>query len=270
MFCSTLTTIFWFCSDTQCFCYVLTPNASWLVWHSVLLKDAAQRVAKSEWLFETLQHTATHGNTRQHTATHGNTRQHTATHCNTLQRIVSFCRMRRLMWHMLATSRLADIGKRKWLFNTLQHTATHCNTLQHTATHCNTLQHPAILLQNTKTDPTYDGDKQTGRHSGNGAENSGRLGGMGGEGGGDMQNDVDWSYCYSPDARIAFDRWQMLHSQKVCSLLHRLWKMTIALTFENFFTSFAVIPCSGCLTLRMRTMVEFFKSRLCSYIIEHI
>jgi len=28
--------------------------------------------------------------------------------------------------------------------NTLQHTATHCNTLQHTATHCNTLQHNVI------------------------------------------------------------------------------------------------------------------------------
>jgi len=29
------------------------------------------------------------------------------------------------------------------LFNTLQHTATYYNTLQHTATHCNTLQHTA-------------------------------------------------------------------------------------------------------------------------------
>jgi len=27
----------------------------------------------------------------------------------------------------------------------LQHTATHCNTLQHTATHCNTLQHTCHL-----------------------------------------------------------------------------------------------------------------------------
>ena len=32
--------------------------------------------------------------------------------------------------------------------NTLQHTATtHCNSLQHTATHCNTLQHTYITLQ---------------------------------------------------------------------------------------------------------------------------
>jgi len=42
--------------------------------------------------------------------------------------------------------------------NTLQHTATHydtlqhiCNTLQHTATHCNTLQHTAAHLQHTTT-----------------------------------------------------------------------------------------------------------------------
>ena len=28
--------------------------------------------------------------------------------------------------------------------NTLQHTTTHCNTLQHTATHCNTLQHTSL------------------------------------------------------------------------------------------------------------------------------
>ena len=38
--------------------------------------------------------------------------------------------------------------------NTLQHTATHCNTLQHAATHCNTLQHTAThcnTLQHTAT-----------------------------------------------------------------------------------------------------------------------
>jgi len=50
-----------------------------------------------------------------HTATHCNTRQHP---CITLQHTATHC-------------------------NTLQHTATHCNTLQHTATHCNTRQHAA-------------------------------------------------------------------------------------------------------------------------------
>ena len=31
----------------------------------------------------------------------------------------------------------------------LQHTATHCNTLEYTVTHCNTLQHSATALQHT-------------------------------------------------------------------------------------------------------------------------
>jgi len=44
--------------------------------------------------------------------------QLSATHCNTL-----------------ATIDIKTIG-----FTPLQHTATHCNTLQHTATHCNSLQ----------------------------------------------------------------------------------------------------------------------------------
>jgi len=41
---------------------------------------------------------------------------------------------------------------------TLQHAATHCNTLQRTATHCNTLQHTAthcntqVLLFNARTE----------------------------------------------------------------------------------------------------------------------
>jgi len=33
--------------------------------------------------------------------------------------------------------------------NALQHTATYCDTLQHTATHCNTLQHTATHSCNT-------------------------------------------------------------------------------------------------------------------------
>ena len=33
--------------------------------------------------------------------------------------------------------------------NTLQHTATHCSTLQHTAAHCSTLQHRRNTLQHT-------------------------------------------------------------------------------------------------------------------------
>ena len=51
------------------------------------------------YIYNTLQHTATHCNTLQHTAPHCTTLQHTATHCTTLQ-----------------------------------HTAPHCTTLHHTAT----------------------------------------------------------------------------------------------------------------------------------------
>jgi len=63
----------------------------------------------------TLQHTATHCNTRPHTATHGHTLQLSATHCNTLQHTATHC-------------------------NARPHTATQCNALQHTAAHCCSLQ----------------------------------------------------------------------------------------------------------------------------------
>jgi len=65
--------------------------------------------------------------TTTHTATHCNT------HCNTLYSI-------RTMGH----------ESERPFSNTLQHTATHCNTLQHTATHCNTLQH-TIYIYITRT-----------------------------------------------------------------------------------------------------------------------
>jgi len=62
----------------------------------------------------------------QHTTTHCNKlHQHTTTHCNT------------------RSSKITAEGRSHASLPTLQHTATHCNTLQHTATHCNTLQHTA-------------------------------------------------------------------------------------------------------------------------------
>jgi len=57
---------------------------------------------------------------------HGNT--HCSTHCNTPQHIVR-----------CVTA----------LYLSMQHTATHCNTLQHTTTHCNTLQHTLQQLRNS-------------------------------------------------------------------------------------------------------------------------
>ena len=60
-------------------------------------------------------------------------------HCNTLQHTATYCNTRQ---------HAAMYRKRRLCVyyahcNTLQHTATYCNTLQHTATHCNILQHTA-------------------------------------------------------------------------------------------------------------------------------
>ena len=90
-----------------------------------------------------LQRTATQCNALQRTATHCNALQRTATHCDALQRVVEHCNTHtranygecRADW----CDRLAVCDEHV----SLQHTATHCNTLQHTATHCNTLQRTA-------------------------------------------------------------------------------------------------------------------------------
>ena len=91
----------------------------------------------------TLTHTATHCNILQRTATHFNTLQHTATHCTTLQHTAN------TLQHQGATGTISIVWRNGLVqhtaahWHTLQHTATHykqCNTLQHVATHCNTLQ----------------------------------------------------------------------------------------------------------------------------------
>jgi len=126
----------------------------------------------------TLQHTATrcntlysqkltilqlHCNTLQHTAAHRSTPHNTASHCITLQQtvlseadyfavtIATHCKIHQ---HTVMIQVLRLILQ--LYCNTLQHTATHCNTpthcdtsaqayfaatLQHTATHCNTPTH---------------------------------------------------------------------------------------------------------------------------------
>ena len=78
---------------------------------------------------QTLQHTVAHGSTLQQLR---NTPQHIATHLHCCKEGVVF-----------PTQELLYLR-----CNTLQHTATLCNTLhtlQHTATHCNTLQHTYII-----------------------------------------------------------------------------------------------------------------------------
>ena len=79
-----------------------------------------------------------------------------ATQSNTLQHTATHCNtlLQRTATHwknLSETSQLTGLGRERL---TLQHTATHCNTLQHTATHCNTLQHTAThcnTLQHTAT-----------------------------------------------------------------------------------------------------------------------
>ena len=57
--------------------------------------------------------------------------------CNTLQHTATHCNTLQPHTYTSPCERYAPHC------HTLQHTATHCNTLQHTATHCNTLQHTA-------------------------------------------------------------------------------------------------------------------------------
>jgi len=119
--------------------------------------------------------TATHCNALQYTATNRTVLQHTATqklmnYCNNLQRTETLCKarcciivMNRCLQHtathcntlQLTTRYCNTLQHRSWWVryqgvwhrhcNTLQHTAIHCNTLHHTASHCNTLQHTATL-----------------------------------------------------------------------------------------------------------------------------
>jgi len=86
---------------------------------------------------------------------HCNTLQHTATHCYTLQHRASL----QYVW-------LLEGASLTWLIHcntlqhtakqSLQHTATRCNTLQHTATHFNTLQHTATRCNTGPHYSAYD------------------------------------------------------------------------------------------------------------------
>jgi len=94
-----------------------------------------------------LQHTATHCNTRQQSAAHCNTLQHTATHCNTLQHTATHCNTLQHTAAYICLIQSRDLAAAPKAQRTSpQHIATHCNTLQHTTTHCNTLQHTATYI----------------------------------------------------------------------------------------------------------------------------
>jgi len=82
---------------------------------SICITNHTERVKKQPHQTDvTSMHTASHCKIQQHTATHHTERANEQPHLTVT-----------------------------WFPCTLQHTATHCNTLQPTATHCNTLQHTA-------------------------------------------------------------------------------------------------------------------------------
>jgi len=116
---------------------------------------------------QSLQHTATHCNTLHHTATHCNTLQHTATRYTSLHHTAQHCnKLQRTRdahvnesWHTTTHAWCTRWwGRTRWwvrahkrnqwppvphmpslVEQSLQHTATHCNTLQHTAPHLDIL-----------------------------------------------------------------------------------------------------------------------------------
>jgi len=127
--CSLMTWPIHICDMTDSYvCHDVFIRVTWLIHVCDMTYSGSNACAPKIFPRDmTLQHTATHCNTRNGPSTlcntrcspviwHCNTLQRTSTHCNTLQHTATHC-------------------------NTLQRTATHCNTLQRTATHCNTLQH---------------------------------------------------------------------------------------------------------------------------------
>ena len=123
--------------------------------HCAMLQHAATSLQPSWGIVRLYTRTT---NIPQYTATHCNTLQY---HCNTAEEFSDYMRAR-LPASLQGFNQKIQLKERGQAFNvwfrdtlgisqscpcnTLQHTATHCNTLQyteHTATHCNTLQHTA-------------------------------------------------------------------------------------------------------------------------------
>ena len=105
-------------------------------------------------------------NTLQHAATRSNTLQHTATHCNTMLVREVLGGVTRDANEGICVS--CSVFSARSLYNKLtQHAATRFNTLQHTATRCNTeisLQHTHALccstLQHTATHSARESERQ--------------------------------------------------------------------------------------------------------------
>ena len=82
----------------------------------------------------------------RHSATYCNAPQHNVTHCNTIAR-----KPEDMYWRNLRFDKLQHTVSH---CNTLQHTITHCNTLQQTETDCNRLQHTATRCNASTTSDT--------------------------------------------------------------------------------------------------------------------
>jgi len=86
--------------------------------------------------YASTEHTAAQHIKLQYTVIYCNTLLNTGTLWNTLQHTATHCTLS--VFISLGTSPALQHATAHC--NTLQHTATRCNTLQHAATHCNTLQ----------------------------------------------------------------------------------------------------------------------------------
>ena len=114
--------------------------------------------------YSTLQHTATHCNTlhmsmeylrmpmaRLVNVTAHCPLQHTTTHCNTLQHTATHCKTLNVTAHCplpTAThcSMCTAMSHTATHCNALQHTASHCTAVHHNETHCSALEHTAICI----------------------------------------------------------------------------------------------------------------------------
>ena len=119
-----------------CACSPAWPHPAW--WYHV--SSALCCLCMIHATLQTLQHAATCCNTLEHAAKRCNTLQHTGTYCSFML-AAPLCCLCMICTHTTPHSSYCSRHYNDALCmaidtHTLQHAATHCNTLQHTATHC--------------------------------------------------------------------------------------------------------------------------------------
>jgi len=96
----------------------------------------------------------THGRNMAHVTAHGHRHCNTLQQCSALQHAATHDTRQETLQHTATHCNTLQHAASSGTHHcttlhhtaTVQHTATHCNTLQHTATHCNTLHHEAYAL----------------------------------------------------------------------------------------------------------------------------